>query len=463
MDTVNFKCGNCGQVIAVLAAHVGQQVRCPHCQQAVTAPPPDSPPSINPPAESEPIFPTVSREESESIFSEPTLSEDLFGQPSGKVELPPEMTATEPAGTFPNMELGPSPPSPALQQEPTLTYMKPEPPLAPAPSPEVAPPQEAPAPWLPTSDAVPPSEGDASAPVLPTRPRAGRGWHIALVIFPLVSYAILATIAVAVLYVRLQDQDKATDQKTQPAGPAVPSGPHPLEHLPDLQGEHPTGQRPKQRFVDTPEEFYYTMAPKTVLQLGQTATIGDIEVTPLRVERGVVETLEKGRAKPEQLPGEAVKLYLRMKNVSKSLAFYPMDRFFNRYYNMTNKKDELRYSDPKNPPLTGLVVNAKPYYGGPAGYWDPETDKREFEGVNEMVVGTNVDKKLQPGETMETFVCTDPQNEELQAALKQNQGRLLWRVHFRRGAVEVKGRRHPVPATAVIGVEFSDKDIKPAG
>lgn len=36
MNTVEFTCGHCGQTFAVAEEHLGQQVECPHCQQAMT-------------------------------------------------------------------------------------------------------------------------------------------------------------------------------------------------------------------------------------------------------------------------------------------------------------------------------------------------------------------------------------------------------------------------------------------
>ena len=38
MQTVNFQCGHCGKLLAVQRQHLGQQVRCPSCQQIVVAP-----------------------------------------------------------------------------------------------------------------------------------------------------------------------------------------------------------------------------------------------------------------------------------------------------------------------------------------------------------------------------------------------------------------------------------------
>ena len=59
---------------------------------------------------------------------------------------------------------------------------------------------------------------------------------------------------------------------------------------------------------------------------------------------------------------------------------------------------------------------------------------------------------------MKTFVCTDPENRALAEAVKASRGQTIeWRVQVRRGAVDVKGRR--IPASCVIGVEFTDKQI----
>ena len=54
METVNVQCGHCGQLLAVSKEHLGQQVRCPHCQQVVVAPLP--PPPAEAPAAQEPVY-----------------------------------------------------------------------------------------------------------------------------------------------------------------------------------------------------------------------------------------------------------------------------------------------------------------------------------------------------------------------------------------------------------------------
>src|SRR5438552_1814086 len=96
METVNFQCGHCRQVLAVSKEHLGQEVRCPHCQEVVVAPPPPALAPEFPDTFDVPYRPPTV--EYESIFSAPTESEDLFGgQPEGLVEMPPEVVPPPPA------------------------------------------------------------------------------------------------------------------------------------------------------------------------------------------------------------------------------------------------------------------------------------------------------------------------------------------------------------------------------
>src|SRR5205085_5006316 len=81
METVNFQCGHCQQLLAVNKDHLGQQVRCPHCQQVVVAPLPSPPAAAAPPFPDsvEPTYQYTTSEDQDSIFSAPAESEDLFG------------------------------------------------------------------------------------------------------------------------------------------------------------------------------------------------------------------------------------------------------------------------------------------------------------------------------------------------------------------------------------------------
>jgi hypothetical protein len=283
-----------------------------------------------------------------------------------------------------------------------------------------------------------PAGADLTSFTLPKRRSPGRGWHIPLFIIPLISYAILATIVAGIFWWRLQQ---------------VQSLPHPLEMVPDIEGDRPTKKKdpgsgqsilfPKPS-MDLPDNLK--------LALGQTLRLGELEVEPLRVERGRIQIVEAGK-NPETPEGEALKLYLRVKNISADLPYYPLDDYFTRYWRADGKRklDELRTA---REPYTQLVIGGQHFYGG-ATLWNP----RGSDKPSEQVVGQKYDTLLRPGEQLETFVCTDPEDKDIDKALDKNkQGqKLLWKVQVRRGSVEVKGGRKPV--TAVIGVEFTADQI----
>jgi hypothetical protein len=324
----------------------------------------------------------------------------------------------------------------------TLTFVPHRAPAAEAvPTLQPAPPTE------PATEQAPPpfpgmgaSEGgeDLASAFTPARPRVSRGWHIALFIIPLISYSILATVAVGVLFFRLKKEE---------------SRPHPLELVPDIDGDHPTNRKKQDlrgdiRFPSRSME----LSDKLKVSLGQTLRLGELEVTPEAVKRGPIEIKEEGRTKTEKPAGKALKLYLRLKNVSKDLAFYPLDGYFTRQWRvsvpMTPGALRTRFE-----PYTQLVIAGHHFYGGPTSW-----NERGSSDPRESVIGTNYDRLLQPGEEMTTFICTDPEDREIDQELGRHKGeKLLWRVQIRRGSVEVKGRR--VPACAVFGVEFTDNEI----
>ncbi len=443
METVNFQCGHCGNLIAVSTQHLGQQVRCPHCQQVVLAPLP-SPPAPAPPTFDPPDDP-------DSIFSPPAPSDDLFGGgPQPAVEMPPEVVVTPPA--VPNLELTDSPaefPQPtqetvACDPEKALGFSSATS-LATAPEP-------APAEW-PSPAAAPAEDLGAAIGPVPVRRARGGGWHIALFIIPLISYSILATIAGFMLWWRLQKAEYRA---------------HPLEQLPDVEGDNPT-RRKKNTELNVPRPSTDLKLPDHLrTRLGGTVTVGDVEVTALRVERGAIALAEAPGRKPQPIDGEALKLVLRLRNLSADLPFYPLDRYFTRYWRAGTRRVEL--GKQQNPfrcvstswePYTQLVVGGEHFYGGPAGWYEARSPN-DRNCSNEHVAGQELDRELKPGEAFETFLCTDPTDPDLAAALKKHAGKALeWRVQVRRGAVDVKGRR--VPASCVVGVEFSDKDVAGPG
>ncbi len=452
MQTVTFQCGHCGKLMGVGTAYLGQQVRCPHCQQVVLAPatsapvPPAPEPSPPPPPAPAPAFPDptldLSRNEPESIFSVTAASEDLFEvSPSRpRLELPPsDLAAPSPA---------PEPHPSGLEQTGFLPH---------EPGPEstaayVAPPREPPgleptsflpetpaAPSEPVSNGVPGPIADLAEPSLaPARrpalsaPIAGNSLGFWILILSLVSYSILATVFVVILLVR-----------QNLAGPG-----NLLRELPDVDGDTPGGQRKKVSWKVDEKIHRLPIPAEQRVGLNQTIQVGDLEITPRKVERKTVRVFVENWAEPEKCNNPSLVLHLRLRNVSSDFRFAPLDNYFDRHFNP-------RSGDSK--PLTCLEICGKTFYGGPARWYPRDRDPNKRLNREWVEARQPVAEPLNPGQACDIFVCTDGNDETVSPTLAECQGTLLWRVHLRRGLVRVAGR--DVPATAVIGVPFRKREI----
>jgi hypothetical protein len=294
----------------------------------------------------------------------------------------------------------------------------------------------APAAAEPAPPAEPEPAGDLSSALpTPTRPMVyhgrGSGWVIALLVIPLISYSVLSTVAVLILYFR-------------------PQPPHPLEMMPDVEGDYPGGtkklkvgsyERPR------PDEG---LPPQLRVALGHSLTLGDLEVTPQSVQVCKIRYRTEGRDRSEESPEPTLVLRLRLKNVGHDVAFYPTDPYFDRRW--TGNKDLKPYTYLDTGP------GGKKFYGG-AVAWKPRKVGRMAD-PREIVEGQNHGRDLGPGQEMDTFVCTAPE-EHVPDYLEKHDGPLLWRVHLRRGRVAVGD--HEKSATAVVGVEFTRQDIRHGG
>lgn len=477
MQTVNFRCGHCDKVMAVTQDCLGQQVRCPHCQQVVLAPaapgaaapstpgrvPPPGPTQVSDPATAAPsgngpaagpLVPPMpdltlpGRDEHESIFAPEPEPDDLFSaEPTPRVELPggvpnwlPDLAPVTPA------------PGPAAAVASATAPLPAAPPGAfweqplPSPAPEAAAPPPSVQPSLPFEKSLAETEAHAEEePLLPTGPSAAAqaaarssrgGWFTALVVVPLISYSLLATIAIILLLTR-------------------PAPPHPLEALPDLEGDGKGATKLKNgslRYrVPPPDTTPLPAHLKT--SLGQPVAVGDVEVTPLRVERRRIAYRTEGRDRVEPSREESLVLWLQLRNRSRDVLFKPMDRFFTRRWKPLKAGAELM-------PFTMLVMGERTFYGGPTA-WQPPARSDRFRDPVELIEGQNYDTELRPGEETTTFVCTDP-DDHAAAALDKYDGQLLWRVQVRRGLLRwttPRGVEREDPTTAVIGVQFGAREV----
>lgn len=157
-----------------------------------------------------------------------------------------------------------------------------------------------------------------------------------------------------------------------------------------------------------------------ILHLGESRQFGSVRVTPLSVTRGTVEFAYYDPQKKEtrEPEGPVLKLHLRFENVSHDQEFAPLDR--NLVY--TKERDRKAHGLFK---ANNFVFNAGErarrashvlvfdHLISPDSPW--------------LMKDQNLDRELQPGESVDTFIATTPEEIE---TLK---GELVWRVHFRKG------------------------------
>ena len=454
MQTVNFQCGSCNNLMAVGAEYLGRQVRCPHCQAVVVAP--AAAPAPAPADSSTPE--TVSFQpprlgEQDDIFAPPEPTDDLFGRPDApRVEMP--VLAPPAESPTLNEDANALPPAPE-PLAPTMTWLGSQP-AAPASLGDAtlpswmdhAPDGLAPAPAPVAAGAEAPRDEDYTPSV--RRPRDGGGWFIGLIFIPLISYSVLATVAVVVLWYRLQQ--------------APPPPPNPLETLPSFDPNDPDhsthlkldqrNQMPVFRNMDVktatlplPDHLVVRMGKGRKLQ------VGDLEVEPLRVGMETVAVDVQGYDKPEPCLYPSLVLHLKLRNTSKDVVFQPMDVYFDRKWKGKGEP----------PPLTLLELQGEThptrFFGGPAEFHMAPLTARSNTDPPQAVHGDHNTTVLNPGETMETFVATDGQDKAAADAIYRYRGKLQWRVHLRRGIVKLDEHRC-VPVSSVVGVDFTDDDYR---
>jgi DNA-directed RNA polymerase subunit RPC12/RpoP len=479
MQTVTFRCGRCTSLIAVEEERLGRQVRCPYCHGVVLPQLPAeagaSGPVAIPSTEAEsasslpstdPVpdaFPTTTQPVSESavaasaatVVAGDEVSRDEFAPPAvSSAELSNEslpLLSIADEGLFPPMNTATAPGVPSMfdAADPFpfagADSAHSESTAAPLPGDTV---REAQVAITPGSNDVLESpflanvsESSASMPRGERRPGRVRSGVSIWLVLPLVSYSVLATILVVVLWNRLQAVEV-----------------HPLiAFLPDAEGDAPgvirkpkaVNEARKRRLIGDP------LPEGLKMRLGQTRVIGSLAVTAQRVTREQAGT-GTGLAEPEKLKELSLVLHLHLQNVSTDESFQPLDRYFDRKW---------REGSPGAPPLTLLEAGkGQRFYGGPAEWRPRHTLQRNNDAAAEFIylLGSDkpiedpIDHTLDPGETADVFVCTDG-NDPRSDELVHRTGEFLWRVHVRRGLVRVRGQ--DIPAAAVLGVAFNDREI----
>ena len=243
------------------------------------------------------------------------------------------------------------------------------------------------------------------------------------VLIPLISYSVLATIAVIILYMR-------------------PPPPHPLEFLPDLEGDLKGAkhEKPSPVSYERPQPDV-ELPPHLHVNLGQTLSLGQLEITPLKVERRRLHISQPGEGF-EPAGQDSLVLHVRFRNCSNNVTFSPTDPYFER-----------RWKGPSygSKPYTFLEIGYQRFYGGTIPWKKGQLleDRERIEGQEFRL--------LRPGEEFTTVACSDP-TDSVFDVLESFHGYMTWRIQVRRGLARVGDRE--IPAAAVVGVRFMDRDIE---
>ena len=251
----------------------------------------------------------------------------------------------------------------------------------------------------------------AAKPATPTQPGNQR-----TILIVLGGYAIVVT-ALCVLLIGMLAKARSAGQ---------------LESLPDLK------PLPADKMAIYPTNT--ELPDGHTLKLGESQRYGNLRVEPLRVSRGPIHFQQvSGVGNTEGFASDPVlKLWVRLTNVSQNQAFVPLDAglLFRRHQGARDRTRANNFLVEKSRKLQGdpLVFVYKP-----------------LSSVLDMV-GQQLGKQLQPGESVETYI---PSTEEGIDTLK---GDLLWRVQLRKG-------HSPSGAgvTTLVEVAFSQEQIQSEG
>lgn len=161
------------------------------------------------------------------------------------------------------------------------------------------------------------------------------------------------------------------------------------------------------------------LAADRKVPLKETVRVGDMEITPLRIIRN----------------GDDLRIEFRARNASTNLIMTPIEYEFFRY----NKAGVGSVK-----PYTFLegVGQAERVYGGHLEFFQS---------------GRDVSGELAPGQEEVVRLMSEQKDRPRVSSLLASNGRYLWRLQVRRGFINYRGGT--IPATAVVGVEFTAQDV----
>jgi hypothetical protein len=270
-----------------------------------------------------------------------------------------------------------------------------------------------------------------------------------LIIMPLVSYSVLVSILLAMAYLQ-------------------PKPPHPMEMMRDEDGVNQPARKVGakehvQRVYRWGTRLTMPLPDKLKVQLGNSVVVGDLKVTPLEAEMRPIMFYYGSAKKPDESQSKTLVLLLELENISSDVAFCPLDPYFDRRFNNTFQQDNFpfTYLEKEGQRFFGAATFPTKAFKDNPGHPGETLELQGVDGDPKKKLPQNTRKELMPGEKFRTFVACNADDDTVAKALQGYTGPLLYRIRVRRGLVPFKGQE--VSASAVIGVEFTGKDVKTPG
>lgn len=443
MAILAFRCGACGQVVAVAESYRGREARCGSCGQNMRVP------------EQAPALEVASISEELSLGASASPTPPAQGLGTSLLPTTQEVALPTPSGDKPeaNDGLGESEASAvaALAEQDRTSQVSPTE-LQPrerdgasvaviAEAPAGPSSMEAASPWTAPGAETVSVEPRRAWPVVEARRRRIpiSFWLLAVLIPTTVTF-----LAISVILFRLWLAEMAKKER------------HPLEDLPEaLEGTADVGGRP--RLVINPIQ---SPPEGAIVRLGETKRYDGIEVTPISVrwQQVIYARTQDGRTHVRH-PDRMLVLHLRLRNVSDHII-----QPFEPIYNAAFQEGRAVY--------TYLSVGEERYYGPVMDVALERIEGQVFTELwpvakqeSEPESNSSSAEKAAAASELETLVLAyqSPKKRKISEALAglPSTTVLRWHVHLRKGRQDrlIKGRGYRLWLTTVVPVEFEVAQI----
>ena len=225
---------------------------------------------------------------------------------------------------------------------------------------------------------------------------------------------------------------------------------HPFQAIPDVYGEYDRANRKELKSALLPDPKL-EVPEHLQVKLGQNLVVGDLSIEPTKVEKKETEYFEQlrsGQLLQKKVSRPILCLYLRLKNRSKDVAFYPTDPAFNR---QERKNQPIPYNQ--------IAIGSEIYKGG-LFPWPLDHNVLEANYLPEQKFD---DQILHPQSERDTVIPSGIDAQMLRHLKKENHSLCRWRIQLRTGIIHCQDDHHvwrDFAVTSIIEVHFQEDEIQ---